>query len=1199
MVPAAFPPALPQLSIEVNMHHRGVLPILLAFFATFALPVMAGNVFVLPPNQQSGAARVFSDALVPGGTLPVPANTHQVLVSPDGTKAVFLSSSTSQPITFVNIVNGQVSGVPRTLQLDGLGASHGQISPDGRLLVVFGGATPGRLFLIDLLTEVIPGYGKIALFNSGNGTPVDLAITQDSRYAFVLSIGSERITVVELLTGVIAKQEPMFGTMNAISVAPTGEIYATGLYNLYEFSPAPPFERIARSRFFGSPGKLHFSPDGRYAFAANFISNSSILIFDRSISGTSETTEPGSIGVLNSVPVQIDGNTAKPTDFHFLANSQVMAYFGEEGRYFTVNYPAIQITETNFAWVGKLVGATGSVLSDEFPTAKKLYYVTLGGQLTRLNLDTDFNPLTVEAPFGPVQFGKQAGSGAPVGIQIYNTGQVVGPSAALKPYAVRVVNAEGRPVFNTLVRFQAASLGVGLSVSDVYTNLDGLALTTAISPSTAGDFTVIATAGSTQISLTSKVEITGGGDGEGPPQSARIKKVSGDGQLIPVGWGLAKPLVIKVLKEDGTPEVGKEVIWSAQSGVLLTSSNTMLTDENGEAQMGYVGILEPVFGTAYATYNITATVPGIGTADFVGTGYVPFFGGQPLAPAVVLEAPAYSNPTITAKLGTKVTDAVRIAVFAIGGAGVVVNSPIPNVGLSVQTTNQDPAAGPVAYCDGDTVLTKEDGKAHCDLIITGKAGVTTFTVTAGGGFGVFSGQDFVLTVTPGDPATPVIALGNNQTGKPGAALPIPLTIEVTDGFGNVLIGLPVAWEAVTADSVTLLNSQLTTNSNGRATTQVLLGPNPGTYEVKATVGGKSAFFKVIVDSQVGGFTKISGDNQSGIIAGTAFPNALIVRVNDTLGQPLANVPVAFAVTSGVATMSGSSVPTGANGTAAVVVTSGPTAGAIVITATIPNFPAITFNLSTRMPGPVLTAASFKNYSTGEAAIAPGLLVKVTGQGIATAVNGEFWSNMLLPKLPLQMMGFNVEFVWNGGRGFAPVMAIGNTSGTEWALVQVPFELTGSTASAIATYSGGSTTVENIPVRQLMPGILEEVFEGSSKSAIAVRPDGSVITSTNRAQKGEEVRMYVIGMGQTSPLTSTNRVGDPDQKIALPVLVGLETGKSAQVVEAKLAENLIGIYEIIFVVPQDAPSGSRVLVAAAIELTPGNWFWSNESNIAIQ
>jgi uncharacterized protein (TIGR03437 family) len=1180
------------------MHHRGVLPILLAFFATFALPVMAGNVFVLPPNQQSGVARVFSDALAPGGTLPVPANTHQVLVSPDGAKAIFLSSSTSQPVTFVNIVNGQVSGVPRTVQLDGLGASHGQISPDGRLLVVFGGANPGKLFLIDLTTEVIPGYGKIALLNFGNGTPVDMAITQDSRYAFVLSIGGERITVVELLTGAIAKQEDMFGTMNAISVAPTGEIYATGLYNLYEFSPAPPFARIARSRFFGSPGKLHFSPEGRYAFAANYISNSSILIFDRSVAGTSESSEPGSIGVLNSVPVLIDGNTAKPTGFHFRGNSQVMAYFGGEGRYFTVNYPTIQINETSFAWVGKLAGATGSVLSDEFPTGKKLFYVTLGGQLTRLNLDTDFNPLNAEAPFGPVQFGKQAGSGTPVGIQAYNSGQVAGPSAALKPYAVRVVNAEGRPVFNALVRFQAASLGVGLSVSEVYTNRDGLALTTATSPPTAGDFSVIATAGSTQISLTSKVEIAGGGGGQ-QPQSARIKKVSGDAQLVPLGWGRPKPLVIKVLKTDGTPEVGKEVIWSAQSGVLLFGSNTMLTDANGQAQIEYVGILEPVFGQAYATYNITATVPGIGTANFVGTGFVFAQSGTSIAPAVVLEAPARSNPTITAKLGTKLPGAVRIAVFAIGGAGVPVNSPIPNVGLSVRTTNQDPAAGPVASCEGDIALSKEDGKAHCDLIITGKAGVTTFTVEVGGGYAIFSGQDFILTVTPGDPATPVIALGNNQTGKPGAALPIPLTIEVTDGLGNVLIGLPVAWEAVTPGSVTLLNSQLATNSSGRASTQVSLGPNPGTYEVKATVGGKSAFFKVTVDSQVGGFTKMSGDNQSGIIAGTAFPNALIVRVNDTLGQPLANVPVAFAVTTGVATMSASSVLTGANGTAAVVVTSGPTAGAIVVTATIPNFPAITFNLSTRVPGPVLTAASFWNYSTGEAAIAPGLLVKITGQGIATAVNGEFWSNMLLPRLPLQMMGFNVEFVWTGGRAFAPVMAIGNTSGTEWALVQVPFELTGSTASAIATYSGGSTTVANIPVRTLMPGILEEVFEGSSKSAIAVRSDGSVVTPTNRARKGEEIRMYVIGMGQTSPLTATNRVGDPDQKIALPILVGLETGKSAQVVEAKLAENLIGIYEIVFVVPQDAPSGSRILVAVAIEQTPGNWFWSNESNIAIQ
>ena len=1197
VVPAAFPPTQPKLSLEVNMIHRGILPILLAFFTTFALPAVAGNVFVLPPNQQSGTARVFSDALIPGGVLPVPANTTQVLVSPDGTKAVFLSSSTSQPVTFVTIANGQVSGVPRTLQLDGLGASQGQISPDGRLLIVFGGSNPGKLFLIDLATETIPAFGKISLYNIGTGTPVDMAITQDSRYAFVLSVSNERLTVVELLTGVVAKQVELFGTMNAISIAPTGEVYVTGLYNLIEFSPAPPFDRLGLSKFYGSPGKLHFSPGGRYVFAPNFISNSSIIIFDRNIVGTSESSEAGSIGVLNSIPVLIDGNTAKASDFHFLSDTQVMIYFGSEGRFFTMTYPTGAPSETNFAWVGPLSGATGTTLSDEYPAGRKLFYVTLGGQLTRLNLDTGFNPLTVESTFGPVYFGKQASTAAPVTLVPFNAGQVVGPSTALKPYAVRVLDADGRPVFNALVRFQAASLGVGLSISEVRTNLEGLALAIAVSPPTAGDFSVIATADSAQISFTSKVEISGGGGT--PVESARLKKVSGDGQLVPVLWGTAKPLVLQVIKEDGTPDVGREVIWSAQNGVILQGSQTQLTDENGMATIDWVGLMEPTFGQAYVTYNMTATVPGIGTADFVGTGYVPFFAGQPLAPAVVLEAPAYSNPTITAQLGMKLDGAVRTSVFAIGGAGVVVNSPIPNVGLTVTTTNQDPTLGPVAYCDGGTVLTKEDGKASCDLIITGKAGVTTYIVDVGGGFGQFGGQDYVLTVTPGDPATPVLVLGNNQSGKPGASLPIPLTIEVTDGFGNVLIGLPVTWSVVTQGSLTLTNSQTATNSSGRANTLVTLGPNPGTYEVQATVGAKSAFFKVTVDSQVGGFTKIAGDNQSGIVAGSPFPSPLIVRVNDTLGQPLANVPVAFAVTSGVATLSGSSVLTAANGTASVVVTSGPTAGAIVVTAAIPNFPAITFTLSTRLPGPVLTAASFQNYSTGEAAIAPGLLVKITGQGIATAVNGEFWANMLRAQLPYQMMGFNVEFIWNGGRGFAPVMAIGNSNGTEWALVQVPFDLTGPTVSAIASYGGGNTTIANIPVRPLMPGILEEVFEGSAKSAIAVRPDGSVITSTNRAQKGEEVRMYVIGMGQTSPPTSTNRVGDPDQKIALPILVGLETGKSAQVVEAKLAENLIGIYEIVFIVPQDSPSGSRVLVACAIELTPGNWFWSNESTIAIQ
>ena len=207
--------------------------------------------------------------------------------------------------------------------------------------------------------------------------------------------------------------------------------------------------------------------------------------------------------------------------------------------------------------------------------------------------------------------------------------------------------------------------------------------------------------------------------------------------------------------------------------------------------------------------------------------------------------------------------------------------------------------------------------------------------------------------------------------------------------------------------------------------------------------------------------------------------------------------------------------------------------------------------------------------------------------------------MLRARLPESMMGFKVEFVWQGGRAFAPIMAISNSGASEWALFLVPFELTGATASARRTVQEGNTTVQNIPVRTLMPGIIEDNFDGGRRAAIIVRSDGLIVTPTTPARKGEVVRMYVIGMGQTTPMASTNRVGDPNQVIALPVQVGLEGGVSATVVEAKMAENLVGIYEILFEIPQNAPTGTDLAIACSVVTAPTSAVWSNESRISIQ
>lgn len=1186
------------------MNLRGILPIILTCFAAAAVPAAASNVFVLPPGGQAGQGLVFSEALTPGGNIALPSGIHTTLVSPDGNKAIFLSSNPSAPVTFVTLAAGQVSGAARTIQLDATGITSGMLTPDGQKLVAIGGAYPGKLFIVDLASETVPSYGKLALNPYSLGTPIDFVVTQDSRYAVVMSVGGARLSAFNLTTGVSVAQRALAGTPNAISISPTGAIFITGASTLFELQQEPPFERVGYSKLQVSPGDLNFSPDGRYALAPSETGSSySVILFDSASLGSNDSGETPSMGMLNAVPIIVNGSVAKPSRIFFKSNTLAMAYFAEAGRFFNVTLPGMSngIQETSFPWVSQISGVPLVALSDEYPAAKNMYYATQSGQVTRLDLTGVSQPSTALAYTGPVYFGKAASSAAATTIIPYGAGQTVLPSSALKPYAVRVLDNNGRPVFNTLVRFQTGAQAVSISVVDALTNLEGLAfVSVTMAPPVNGEFTVTAEAGNASTFITSKVEGAGGGTGGGDVEGApKILKISGDGQLKPVAFGPFKPLVVRVVDGDGNPIANREVTWSAQTGVVLQGNTTVLTDVNGEASVGWVGWAEPLFGEAYVTYHIAATVPGIGAVDFVETGYMSTYLGIPSNPAVNLDHPTLENPNITMKLGTKAVDAVQVSVFSV--VGVILNAPFPNVGVEVRSVNQDPEAGPVAQCEGGLIFTQQNGKASCTLTVKGKVGSTALVVRVGDyqSFGDTGIGTYMLTVNPGDPAVPAILQGNNQSGKPGEILPTLLTIEVSDGFGNLMSGLPVTWTPQAGSGLTLSNVSTVTAANGRASARVQLGPTAGTYDVKVTVDGKEVIFKVTVNAQAAAMSKISGDNQTGVLTGEPFPAPLVVRVTDGLGNPMAGATVAFTVTSGQAAVSANSVVTGANGQASVTVTAGVAAGNITVTASIPNIQSLVFNLSSRQPGPSVTATSFRNYSTNEAGIAPGLLVKITGQGLTTGITGEYWANMLRARLPETMYGFKVEFVWDGGRAFAPVMAVSNSGTSEWALVQVPFELTGSTASAIVSVGEGSTTVQSIPVSALMPGIIEDNFDGGRRAAIIVRSDGLIVTPTTPARKGEVVRMYVIGMGQTTPAASTNRVGDPNQVIALPVQVGLQGGVSATVVEAKMAENLVGIYEILFEIPQDAPSGTDLAIACSVVVAPTTAVWSNESKISIQ
>ena len=98
----------------------------------------------------------------------------------------------------------------------------------------------------------------------------------------------------------------------------------------------------------------------------------------------------------------------------------------------------------------------------------------------------------------------------------------------------------------------------------------------------------------------------------------------------------------------------------------------------------------------------------------------------------------------------------------------------------------------------------------------------------------------IFTVNVGEPPDAIKKIsGDNQSGRPGAALANPFIVEVVDENDDPVSGVTVAF-SVTAGGGTLSATSATTNNSGRAQTTLTLGDAIGDNTVSARVTGLSA-----------------------------------------------------------------------------------------------------------------------------------------------------------------------------------------------------------------------------------------------------------------------------------------------------------------------------------------------------------------------
>ena len=670
--------------------------------------------------------------------------------------------------------------------------------------------------------------------------------------------------------------------------------------------------------------------------------------------------------------------------------------------------------------------------------------------------------------------------------------------------------------------------------------------------------------------------------------------VSGQGQLVQSSTVAAQPLTVQYLDATGKPFPNQTVLFAdTQNGAGgYANPGSAVTDVNGMASSTFIGAaLNPSSAnvTGYTQTNVIASVNSSSVNFFETTASVTSNGGSVIL--VNLIAPAQGQVLSGGAGSAGTATPIKVAVGSLN-----TSTGIANVAITLRIDSVI-SGNPTFSCrEGAFVLTDATGTATCTPVF-GMVGRGTYSILVGGGYRLFSMNQ--LTVTVGPPGIITITSGANQAGIPAARLPLPVVATVADLAGNLISGAQVVFDTIPANAATFSGVVSTSDANGRVSAYVILGTTPGPFQVRVRDVGNLVASPPLatetVNITISGLNKVSGDGQTAFV-NAAFAQPLAVQVLNATMQPVPSASVTFAVTTGSATVSPAVVLSDANGNASTMVTAGATAGPITITATSFGF-SQTFSLTANPPGP--TNFSYANGASFVSNfISPGSIVTINAQGLLTGNVAGVVGGTLVGALPYTVAGVSVTI----DNIPAPIFNVSNINGAQAVTVQIPFEVRAATVPITIAVAGGGSTSAFVTVLPVSPGIFETVGADNRRRVVALRPNGTVVTTANPAGRGENVRVYLTGLGPVSPAVPTGAFGaaGSDPAVSATLVAGIN-GSGVTVVQAIYARDLIGVDELTITIPTDTvafPSGTDSFLVAVYN-SSGSYVYSQLSAIAIQ
>lgn len=408
----------------------------------------------------------------------------------------------------------------------------------------------------------------------------------------------------------------------------------------------------------------------------------------------------------------------------------------------------------------------------------------------------------------------------------------------------------------------------------------------------------------------------------GPAHS--LVRLQGDYQMVEAGEIAPVELKALVLDEFGNPSPDQTIEFftvPAGAGLFLYDGDTTgvypgmpTSDENGEVAVQWK-VPNPV-----NLYTARARIPG----DPVQANWVNF-------QVDVIPGPPAEIVFIQGQGGSASVDGsipIEVEVRDKGGNPL---DAVP-VSFSLAAGTHDAA---VVNADPQTNAT---GRATATVEVGTVATTLQLTVVADGDVS----ETIDLEVLPGPADELVLVSGDNQTGTVGAALAAPIVVRVVDAYDNPIANQTVVFQPQNPGEGSFDPPSVDTGANGEAESVWTLHTVAGTYQATISSGSLAPVIVIATaePGDVAALAKSAGDGAEETVGGQV---AIEVEARDAHGNLVDGVEVAFAVTSGDATLAQPSVTTSGGGKAANTVTFGTTAGAVEVTATA-NGVVATFGL---------------------------------------------------------------------------------------------------------------------------------------------------------------------------------------------------------------------------------------------------------------